>query len=161
VRCLHGADECRGNIHELCAMHLAETQQDWWEFVQCSNFEGKDHVGEIELSRKCAEVAGIPWDDVLEVPEPGDGDDDEGKKVKTLVRRAGLGRCISDPRQGLSLLKRSAKETAGLGITKSCSIYISGKIRCIHDSDWKECETGHNEEDFVNFIQSEFSRLNS
>jgi len=108
VRCKHGPEECLGNIHELCAMNLAATQQDWWEFVQCANFEGKDHVGEEDLSRKCADVAGIPWEDVVEEPEAG---------MNSTIQRPGLRNCIEDRKQGLTLLKQSAKETARLGIT--------------------------------------------
>ncbi|KIJ46514.1 hypothetical protein M422DRAFT_29329 [Sphaerobolus stellatus SS14] len=156
VTCLHGEGECRGNIHELCAMTLAHTQPDWWEFVQCLNFEGTEHVGEVDLSRKCAEVTGILWADAVEEVE-GEGELEWWVNVKT---RVGMRTCIEDRNQGLELLKRSAKETAGLGVTTSCSILITGKIRCIHDSDWKQCETGHEEEDFLKFIQDEYTRLN-
>lgn len=102
VTCRHGPEECTGNIHELCAMDVAATQQDWWQFVQCLNFEGRQHVGEEDLAVRCAGVANIQWEDTLE---------DE------KVVRHGLRNCIHDEKKGRRLLKASAKHTERLGIT--------------------------------------------
>jgi hypothetical protein len=82
-------------------MKVATAQQDWWEFVQCLNFEGRDHVGDEGVSSKCAEITNIPWENVVE----------DGKVI-----RRGLQECIQNPSYGLKLLKTSVKNTAGLGI---------------------------------------------
>jgi hypothetical protein len=63
VTCPHGPLECDGNIHELCAINLASKQQNWWEFLQCLNFAGKDNVGDPGLAQKCADVANLLWKD--------------------------------------------------------------------------------------------------
>ncbi|KAF8524610.1 hypothetical protein BU17DRAFT_42816 [Hysterangium stoloniferum] len=140
VTCLHGPMECTGNIHQLCAMDLAPEQQTWWEFLQCLNFEGKDNVGDPELAQRCAGVANIPWED-----------QNGSQGMKSCVESA----------KGERLLRKSVAHSASLGITKSCSIMISGKIRCIHDSTWKDCETGHTQEEFKEYIQKEYVRLNA
>jgi len=135
VTCMHGVQECRGNVQELCATHVAHAPQDWWNFVQCLNFEGKEDVGDPALAERCAGLTYVPWN--------GDG-------IKSCV----------DSREGRELLRASVERTQRLGIEKSCTIMISGKTRCIHDGTWKECETGHTVEEIVSYIRSEFWRLN-
>jgi Gamma interferon inducible lysosomal thiol reductase (GILT) len=60
VQCMHGAEECAGNVQQLCvAKH--EPTSSWWEFVQCQNYEGRDKIGIPDVTLKCARVAGIDW----------------------------------------------------------------------------------------------------
>ncbi|GJJ07105.1 hypothetical protein Clacol_001305 [Clathrus columnatus] len=139
VTCMHGVEECAGNVQELCAIHLTQNQKQWWSFVQCLNYEGRWNVGNIDLAEKCAGVAEIPWED-------------EGEE-------SGMKTCIESD-VGKNLLVSSLTQTQKLGITKSCSIMISGKIRCIHDGIWVNCETGHTSEEFETFIRQEYDRLN-
>jgi len=61
VTCMHGREECRGNVQQLCAAKYS-SQEQWWKFVQCQNLEGKPHVGEPELAKRCANDAGIDWE---------------------------------------------------------------------------------------------------
>ncbi|KAF8477879.1 hypothetical protein JB92DRAFT_3091411 [Gautieria morchelliformis] len=143
VTCKHGVAECRGNVQELCAMHVANTPQDWWNFVQCLNFEGKEDVGDPGLAERCAGLTYIPWYDMT------DG----------TSTRMGIKSC-AEGQQGKDLLKASVTQTEHLGIKTSCSIMISGKTRCIHDGTWKKCETGHSVEELVGYIQNEHQRLN-
>ncbi|GBE79628.1 predicted protein [Sparassis crispa] len=140
VTCKHGPDECAGNMQELCAMEHAPMQQ-WWEFVQCQNFQGREKIGLPETALQCANVAHIDWDN------------------------SGAGACanITSGRdsEGVQLLQDSVRQTQKLGIEKSCTIVINGKQVCIHDSTWKECEGGHTPDDFIRQINEEYDKLNS
>jgi len=140
VSCKHGPTECAGNVHELCAMKYADPSQ-FWEFVQCQNYQGIDKIGEPETALKCANSAQIDW------VNSGVGD------------CAGLDGSGKAP-EGVLLLQDSVNATAELGIQKSCTILINGKQVCIHDGTWKQCENGHNVHDFVRQIKHEYNRLN-
>jgi hypothetical protein len=93
---MHGREECAGNIQQLCAAKYASSQEQWWSFVQCQDAEGKVHVGEPELARRCAQSAEIDWDSGL----------------GECVGADGLGKTV----EGVGLLKESVKRTTGLGI---------------------------------------------
>lgn len=57
---MHGPDECAGNVQQLCvAKH--ESQDTWWEFVQCQNYHGRTEIGDPDLALKCAETVGFDW----------------------------------------------------------------------------------------------------
>lgn len=60
VTCMHGPDECAGNVQELCAMKYTPTSV-WWRFVQCQNHQGRYEVGKPETALKCANATGIDW----------------------------------------------------------------------------------------------------
>jgi Gamma interferon inducible lysosomal thiol reductase (GILT) len=93
---MHGVEECRGNVHELCAMNRAQSQQDWWNFVQCLNFEGKVEIGDPMLAQRCAGLAYIPWDDQT----------DGGRGIRSCI----------ESQEGVELLKASVRQTESLGI---------------------------------------------
>lgn len=76
-------------------MDRASSQQDWWHFVQCVNFEGKDNVGGLALAKRCAGLAYIPWEDE--------------------VGHRGMRSCV-ESREGRDLLKASVRQTENLGI---------------------------------------------
>lgn len=61
VKCLHGPDECAGNVQQLCAAKYAPAV-NWWEFVQCQNFQGREKIGTPEVALNCAKTAGIDWE---------------------------------------------------------------------------------------------------
>jgi len=140
VKCMHGPEECAGNVQQLC-VHKYEPMKVWWEFVQCQNYEGRDKIGNPDLALKCARAAGINW----EVSEAGKcaGLDGSGKA-----------------REGVQMLQKSVVEGQTLHIQKSCTILISGRKVCVHDGTWKECENGHTVNDFVEQINDEYARLN-
>lgn len=60
VTCMHGPDECAGNVQELCALKYAPRAQ-WWSFVQCQNFQGRPKIGTPEVALQCADTANIDW----------------------------------------------------------------------------------------------------
>ncbi|KZT74269.1 hypothetical protein DAEQUDRAFT_720429 [Daedalea quercina L-15889] len=141
VTCKHGPAECAGNVHELCAMKYA-SPSEFWEFVQCQNYQGIDKIGQPDTALKCANTAQIDW------VNSGMGD------------CAGLDGSGKAP-EGILLLQHSVNVTEELGIEKSCTIIINGKQVCIHDGTWKQCENGHNVHDFVRQINHEYKKLNA
>jgi len=140
VTCMHGPDECAGNVQELCAMKYAPTPQ-WWEFVHCQNYQGRDNIGLSETALKCANAAQFDW---------------EESGIGACVGMDGSGKAA----EGVQLLKDSVTNTASLNVTKSCTILINNKQVCVHDSEWKECEGGHTAKDFVKQIRAEYQKLN-
>jgi len=135
ISCLHGPSECAGNIHELCAAKHAPRRQ-WWPFVQCLNYEGRDKIGSIDTSKRCAKASGIDWE------------------------ASGLGECIEgEEKAGYKLFLSSIERTQSLNITKSCSIFIADELRCVRDGRWVDCEEGHTAGDFIRIINREYAKL--
>lgn len=54
---MHGPEECAGNVQQLCVKKYASFT-DWWEFVQCQNYQGREKVGGPDVALKCARTAG-------------------------------------------------------------------------------------------------------
>jgi len=140
VTCMHGPEECAGNVQQLCVAKYASAV-DWWSFVQCQNFQGRDQVGLPEIARNCADAMKIDWEN----GGAGEcaGQDGSGKGV-----------------EGIQLLKESVYTTEALGIRKSCTVLINGREVCVHDGEWKNCEGGHTTADFVRQIKHEYELLN-
>ena len=97
VTCMHGPNECAGNVQELCASKYTETPV-WWEFVQCQNSHGRYEVGKPEVALECADVAGINW-----------ASSDVGRCAG--VDGGGRGK------EGIKLLQENVRVTQSLGIT--------------------------------------------
>jgi len=133
--CLHGRLECAGNIQQLCAAKHSDRSK-WWPFINCMNYGSKDKIGEEATAQNCAKAAGIDWDE------------------------SGLKECIQGD-EGIELFHKSIERTNQLGITKSCTILISGEVKCIRDGTWYDCEEGHAAGDFVRVINKEYDELNA
>jgi hypothetical protein len=58
---MHGPEECAGNVQQLC-VHKYAPFQNWWEFVKCQNYQGKEAIGGSDVALKCADTAGIDWE---------------------------------------------------------------------------------------------------
>ncbi|EKM80293.1 hypothetical protein AGABI1DRAFT_113492 [Agaricus bisporus var. burnettii JB137-S8] len=141
IICKHGAEECAGNVQQLCIAKYASPDQ-WWNFVQCQNFEGTAQIGKPSVALKCAEAAQIDWN------------------------ASGAGQCAGEDGsgkedEGVDLLRKSVRLAHDLEVTKSCTIIINSRRVCVHDGTWKECEGGHTVNDFVRQINDEYDRLNS
>jgi len=141
VTCMHGPEECAGNVQELCAAKHTPVEQ-WWEFVQCQNYQGRDKIGLPDVALSCAHSAGIDWE------------------------QSGTGKCAGldgsgKGKEGVQLLQESVRSAHQLEISKSCTILISERKVCVHDGTWQDCEGGHTVNDFVRQINSEYDRLNS
>jgi len=143
VTCMHGPEECAGNVQQLCAAKY-EPFVRWWEFVQCQNQRGRTRVGKPEVALECAKAAGIHW---------------QQSKTGECAGRNGAGR--GKEFEGVALLKRSVQASESLGIRKSCTIIINGKQVCVRDDGmWKDCKAGHRPEDFIRQINAEYDTLN-
>ncbi|EGN93050.1 hypothetical protein SERLA73DRAFT_190200 [Serpula lacrymans var. lacrymans S7.3] len=139
VTCMHGTEECAGNVQELCAAKYSSTS-GWWDFLQCQNFQGREKIGTPETALSCAKAAGIEWEN------------------------GPAGQCAGEDGQGeegVRLLQESVQNTISMGITKSCTIMINNEKVCIRDGTWYECEGGHAPTDFIRQINEEYERLNS
>lgn len=141
VECMHGPDECAGNVQQLCVAKYT-TARKWWSFVQCQDYQGREQVGKPDIALKCAKTAGIDWVD------------------------GGAGKCAGvdgsgKGAEGVKLLQESVQATKAFGISKSCTILINGRQVCIHDRVWKQCQAGHTSSDFIRQIHNEYERLNS
>jgi hypothetical protein len=135
VDCLHGPLECAANVQELCAAKYSSGSEEWWPFVQCINQQDRSVVGKQEVAKACASEVGLEWE------------------------WSGMSAC-SRSIEGQRMLFESVKATKALNVTKSCTIIINNKIRCVRDGEWKECEHGHSVSDFVNQIRREYEKLN-
>jgi len=96
VWCMHGPDECAGNIQQLCVAKYAPPE-NWWEFVQCQNYQGRENIGDSDLALKCAKTARIDWEN-------------GGAGYCAGLDGSGRGR------EGVQLLKESASLGQELGI---------------------------------------------
>lgn len=60
---VHGSQECDGNVQQLCVRDSEKTsQRDWWNFIQCQNFQDIKRVGDLSLAKQCAKVIKMDWD---------------------------------------------------------------------------------------------------
>ncbi|KAK7049542.1 hypothetical protein VNI00_005573 [Paramarasmius palmivorus] len=141
VACKHGTEECVGNIHQLCVQKYA-TPAHWWEFIHCSNYEGKNKIGLPETAFKCAKAAQIDW---------------EGSGVGSCAGADASGH----EEEGINLLKENVLLGKQMGLKTSCTVVINGEEVCVHDETWKQCENGHTVNDFVRQINDEYNRLNA
>lgn len=92
----------------------------FWRFVQCQN-TNLSAVGELSWAEVCIGRLG---DEISE---------------ETADRVRG---CYSS-REGKDLLRESVDFTRSEGVTKSCTIWIDGRPRCIHDGGvWYNCPRG-------------------
>ncbi|KAG8865422.1 hypothetical protein FRB96_000313 [Tulasnella sp. 330] len=66
IKCMHGVQECDGNVQELCtSKHRGGSKAvaEWWPWLQCFNAGGLGNVGNVGRARECAEMSGFDWDD--------------------------------------------------------------------------------------------------
>ncbi|KAK9763723.1 hypothetical protein K7432_009357 [Basidiobolus ranarum] len=125
--CKHGEQECRGNKMQLCAKALYrwhQTPSVWYRFIQCQNEEYQE-IGSDESLEYCA--------------------------LKKDMSYKRLREC-TDGSYGTRLLNQSFTESKKLAVSTSCTMIINQQVRCVHDSTWKECDGGHEVDDFVRDI---------
>ncbi len=113
---------------------------------------GPERIGTTELAVDCAVMSGIDW--VL------DGIFDcVGESLSDLESRLGMD---DDPEiEGITLFKASMERARLANITRSCTIQVSGKTRCIRDGGrWYDCEGGSTPAQLAATITKEWERLN-
>ena len=82
MTCKHGLEECAGNVYELCVAKYHHPTSEWWPFLQCQNFKGRDQIGLPETAESCASTAGFDWKtDQASVCAGKDGQGEEGVKL--------------------------------------------------------------------------------
>ncbi|KAH0839759.1 hypothetical protein J3R83DRAFT_700 [Lanmaoa asiatica] len=94
VTCMHGLEECAGNVYELCVAKYHPTSE-WWSFLQCQNFQGRDQIGLPETAASCAATAGFEW---------------ESDKASLCTGKDGQGK------EGVKMLQESVQNSIRLGI---------------------------------------------
>ncbi|GAC97375.1 hypothetical protein PHSY_004960 [Pseudozyma hubeiensis SY62] len=151
VSCMHGDQECAGNIQQLCVQDALDpvragedfdlspsaAQKKWWNFLQCQNYAGLSKIGDEGLAQRCLRVVDGPsWD------------------------KDGIAKCAHG-KQGKKLLQHSVKASKKADLAKSCTIVFENGKRCIRDGGaWKDCDLGHQPADFVAEIERIWSQKN-
>ena len=122
VQCMHGPDECLGNMLSLCAQQLfPHDAKRSLGFSNCMISQYHD-IPKRELVEQCALEHGISFEDI--------------------------NGCISDEGRGTGLLEESIKRSREAGVVKSCTVRLAGEIWCIRDGgQWKNCSQGHRPSD--------------
>lgn len=122
---MHGPQECLGNILELCAARLYPNPMIYLGFTMCLSKQYED-IPKRAMIEDCALEHGISMEK--------------------------LNACAVQDDGGLSvdMLKASFNRTAAAGVTKSCTVRLNGKVRCIRDGGkWTDCEDGHAAADLI------------
>ncbi|KAF2083516.1 gamma interferon inducible lysosomal thiol reductase [Saccharata proteae CBS 121410] len=136
VSCKHGQTECLGNMLELCAADLYPDPKIYLGFTMCMTKHYAD-IPDRELVSDCALEHGIDF--------------------------ARLNDCVSrdDGAYALDLLRSSFERSANVGATKSCTVRLDGKVRCIRDGgEWKECDEGSSPEELIRDVDALYNDLN-
>jgi len=150
VECMHGPDECLGDIIELCAADLYPTAAETYlGFTMCLT-QDYQHIPDSELVEACALEHDVDIDR--------------------------LNGCVSDDIGfGAHLLRQSVTRSSQANVTKSCTVRglrlpffsvgasfdwqhqvrLDDEIWCIRDGGaWKDCPNGHEVRDLVRDIRT-------
>ncbi|KAK5108995.1 hypothetical protein LTR62_007629 [Meristemomyces frigidus] len=135
VSCLHGETECLGNILELCAAHLYPSPKIYLGFIMCLTRDYEE-IPERSLIEDCA--------------------------LEHSISMQKLNACAmsEDGVPGLDMLRSSFERSSEANVTKSCTVRLGGKTRCIRDGgEWTDCEGGSEAVDLVRDVK-ELARQN-
>lgn len=133
--CKHGEEECLGNIIELCAARLYPDPKMYLGFTMCLSKDYED-IPKRSLIEDCALEHGISMEK--------------------------LNACTVDDDGALSvdMLKDSFNRSSTAGVSKSCTVRLNGKVRCVRDGgEWSDCEGGSTAHDLVNDVLEESRRI--
>ncbi|KAI8873859.1 hypothetical protein GQ42DRAFT_160257 [Ramicandelaber brevisporus] len=138
VVCKHGVDECRGNVEQLCVHNMqSHNAQSWFtSFVKCINENKRDIGRSWTQTQRC--LGRLPSDERVGVNE--------------------LKKCVQGA-DGRVLAVESMLHARSLNVTRSCTVHIAGKHRCLHDNlVWvdDQCPGGSSVEDFVKTVCQEY-----
>ncbi|TVY46189.1 hypothetical protein LOCC1_G003092 [Lachnellula occidentalis] len=129
VDCLHGPEECLGNIIELCASSLYPDPKIYLGFTMCLTKDYQD-IPQKSLLEDCALEHGIDFEKLNECATRDDG---------------GF---------GMGMLRDSVRRSTDAGVTKSCTVRLDEKIYCVRDGgQWTDCPTGAGVNDLVIAVQ--------
>ena len=131
VLCKHGQEECLGNIIELCAQHYYPYPKTYLGFTMCMTKE-YDDIPKRELVEDCAMEHGISMQHINDCA------------------------FLKDGSLGVKLLQASFNRSAEVGASKSCTVRLNGKVRCVRDGgEWSDCEGGSKASDLLSDILDE------
>ncbi len=152
VSCMHGEQECAGNVQQLCVQDAlnpvrageeydlspSAAQKKWWNFLQCQNFAGLSKIGDEALAQRCLRVVDGPsWD------------------------KDGIAKCVHG-KHGRKLLQNSVKASKQAQMGTSCTIEFESGKRCVRDGGaWRNCDLGHETADFVAEIERLWNKKNA
>ncbi|KIY01736.1 uncharacterized protein Z520_01874 [Fonsecaea multimorphosa CBS 102226] len=129
VSCKHGPGECLGNIILLCAAKVYPEVKLWLGFANCMISEFPD-IPKRDLVQSCAMEHGLDFQQ--------------------------LNSCISDEGEGIDLLRASIERSQENNVTKSCTVRLAEKVRCIRDGGkWYDCPGGSS----VNALVRDINKL--
>ncbi|KAL3478590.1 hypothetical protein BJX99DRAFT_223971 [Aspergillus californicus] len=154
VDCMHGPGECIGNMLMLCAANLPFPPEGSAArtptvrslgFATCLISSYPDIPDRI-LVEQCALEHGIDFDALNECVSQQDDDPNKGPQVK-------------GPLSGVSLLRKSARHSAELGVRTSCTIRLDDNVWCVRDGGvWKDCAR-EGQGSHVSVLAGEIERL--
>ncbi|GFR40472.1 hypothetical protein Agub_g1035 [Astrephomene gubernaculifera] len=133
IACMHGPDECAGNVQQLCAAKYGRQGVQagtdpfslGWSFIMCQNANFTD-VGSPALAEACLQSARFP-----------------------PAQAARVRACWSGP-EGGRLLAASAGEALRRRVHTSCTVFVGGDYRCTQDGgQWRDCPGGSQVADFI------------
>ena len=152
VECMHGEQECDGNVQQLCVQDALDpvragedfdlspsaAQKKWWNLLQCQNYAGTSKIGDEGLAQRCLKVVDGPsWD------------------------KDGISKCAHG-KQGRKLLQQSVKASKQNDLVTSCTVVFESGKKCIRDGGaWKNCDLGHEPADFIAEIERIWSKKNA
>ena len=134
---MHGSEECLGNMIELCAAKEYPDPRIYLGFTWCLTRNYKD-IPKRDLIEDCALEHGISLNKLNDCAVQGDG------------------------LKGLKMLQASFNRTAKAGVTKSCTVRLDSKVRCIRDGgEWSDCDEGSSPEALVKDVLRLYRQKNS
>lgn len=132
---MHGPSECLGNIILLCAAKTYPDVKLSLGFTNCMISDYPD-IPNRDLVEECALEHGLDF--------------------------SKLNSCISDEGEGIDLLRSSIERSRQNNVTKSCTVRLAGKVRCIRDGgEWYDCPGGSSVQQLVGDINKLYNEGSS
>ncbi|KAK0714579.1 hypothetical protein B0H67DRAFT_664080 [Lasiosphaeris hirsuta] len=129
VQCMHGPEECLGNIIELCAQKLYPDPKTYLGFTMCLSKDYKQ-IPQRSLVEDCALEHAIDFSELNNCATRDDG------------------------AYGVGMLRDSVRRSSSVGVNKSCTVRLDDKIYCIRDGGkWTDCPAGAEVNDLVIAIE--------
>lgn len=129
VACLHGPEECLGNIIELCAQKLYPDPKTYLGFTMCMTRD-YPHIPQRSLVEDCALEHAIDFSELNNCATKDDG------------------------AFGVGMLRGSVRRSSEAGVSKSCTVRLNDEIYCIRDDgEWTDCPSGAGVNDLVIAIE--------
>jgi hypothetical protein len=147
---MHGAEECLGNIIELCAAHLYPEPRIYLGFVMCLTRD-YDDIPQEELVQDCALEHGIDFDKLNGCSSSDDGFGIDMLR-QSVTRSKEVRSCCT--RNHVSPTFGIDADSSQAGVSTSCTIRLNEEVYCVHDGgEWKDCPSGPGVNDLVIAIE--------